>query len=366
MEIAWIYPHRDRCGIAEYASRYLEALERTVTVRRFDPTGFFFRRRDFIAEINRCDLAHIQYETSCFMRNGSDFFEKLCREITIPIFVSLHEVYRTFPDVFPREQLRGSFLSLPLKRLLYDRRHPLQRAYRRHLSRAFYAGKVLVHQEFHTTILEEQQVPGDRIGVLPLPIPIVNNAPRFAPWSAERPAHCVGAGYINPHYDYDLLFATLEKLAIPWRFTWIGGVRRNEDETLLEKILHMVRARGWHDRFQITGWLPEGEFNTILCTADVFCAFFTSRSSSATLAAAIGCLRPIVATAAPLTLELASRFGVLHCVQPSAEAAAAGIESVLSDGPLRISLETNVARYRERHDFGSLADQLTDLYKSLL
>lgn len=368
VKIAWIYPRRDRCGIALYSGRYLDALDKRIDVRRFDTSDFLCRRAGLFAEINVCDLVHIQYETSFFMRNNSDLFENFCKNVKQPVIITLHEVYRTFPDVFPRDLVRGSFITLPFKRILYDYRHPTQIAYRKHVAQAFFAKTVLVHQEYHKKILEEQHIPGDLVSVLPHPVTIVTDAPGFIPRDAKQslPAHLVGCGYINPHYNYDLLFAALARLTVPWRFTWIGGVRRDEDDALLNDILHRVQSNKWEDRFQITGWLPEEEYNKILCTADVFCAIFRSRSSSGSIASAIGAGRPIVATALPLTEELAARHGVLHPVRASADMVVKGIEEVLTNRELRDSLEKNVLKYREMYNYDVMADRLVEIYKKCI
>jgi glycosyltransferase involved in cell wall biosynthesis len=309
MKIAWIYPQRERCGIALYSRRYVDALEKLVEVCSFDLSGLACECDNRIAEINCCDLVHIQYETSFFMKCKKDFYGALRKKITPPVVVSLHEVYRTFPDVVPREQLRGPPGSLFLKRMLYDYRHPAQTAFRRHVSRGFCADKILVHQEYHKAILEKARVPGDIISVLPHPVKIVPGAPGFLPWDGKRPVHLTACGYINPHYNYNLLFSALRGLDVPWRFTWMGGVRRDEDQALLEHILQKVRSAGWQERFQITGWLPDEDLNKILRTRDVFCAFFKERSSSGTLATAIGACRPIVATELPQLFPKMHRRG---------------------------------------------------------
>jgi glycosyltransferase involved in cell wall biosynthesis len=366
MKIAWIYPHRNRCGIALYAERYCEALNKRVEILPLDPANIFCKLSDLIVQVNRCDLVHIQYETSFFMSGNADWYKRLLESIKPPVIVTLHEVYRTFPDVYSREEIRGSFISLPLKRLLYDYKHPVQTAYRRHVRHSFFAKVILVHQKYHKKILEDQRVSGHIISVLPHPVNIVPDAQGFLPWDPGRPAHLVGSGFINPHYEYDLLFASLKKLPIPWRFTWIGGVRRDEDKALLNKILAGVRDNNWQERFQVTGWMPNEEHDKILYTADVVCALFSARSSSGSIASAIGAMRPIVAAALPLTEELAANHGVVRLVQASAESVAKGIEEVLENGSLRVSLEMKVREYREKYNYEVMADELIEVYKKCL
>jgi hypothetical protein len=364
MKVAWIYPHEERCGIALYAERYTAALEKLLTVVRIDSRSLLHGdAEDLFKKINECDVVHLQYETSFFMKGRADRFPAVCRRITRPLVTSLHEVYREFPDVFPRRLLRGSFVTLMLKRALYDYRHPAQSAFRRHLTRGFFARTILVHQEYHGRILQDLGIRGSAITVLPHPIPTPGDRISFPAILPDRTVHLAACGYINPHYDYDLLFYSLDRLALPWRFTWVGGLRRSEEEPLLMRIRTMVAERSWQDRFQITGWLPGVEHDLILSSADLFCALFKIRSSSGSITAAIGALCPIVATKLPLTAELADRHGIIHCTESTPDGVAEGIRSVLTSSLLRATLEKNMLAYRKQNTYDALAEELITVYR---
>lgn len=365
MNVAWICPREERCGIALYSRRYTEALRAHATVECLDPAGYPEDPALFAARVNRCDLAHIQYEPSFFAHSGRDFFTPLCRAIGIPIVVGLHEVYGSFPDAYPREAINGRGPVALLRRTIYDRRHPLQTAYRRHAARSFFAGRVLVHCGFQREILTHQGCRADVIGLLPHPVVVDAGATSVPGITPDGPLRIAASGFINPHFDYDLLFATLDQVAIPWTFTWIGGVRREEDAVLRQNIIERIAARGWNDRFTVTGWVSDAELSARLREADIVCAFFTARSSSGSLAAALGALRPVIATPIPLTEELA-RDGIVHLAAADPIRLATEIERLARDAELRSSLVSSVAAYRERYSYPAQARQLTGIYRDLL
>ncbi|MBN2188388.1 MAG: glycosyltransferase, partial [Chitinispirillaceae bacterium] len=336
MKIAWIFPQKERCGIATYSRRYAESLSGKAEVILLDPERFSGDREALLSAINGCDIAHVQYETSFFSRAGRDFFPAFCRAIHPPVVVSLHEVYRNVPYVYPRKAIRGRGPLAFARRTLYDRRHPLQTAYQRHLEHSFHSAAVLVHYAFQRSIIIEQGCRPEAIFVIPLPVPLLPGAAPPAPWNGDRPLSLAAPGFINPDFDYDLLFAALERLAVPWRFTWIGGIRRNEDAPLLQTVRAKIAEKRWNDRFTVTGWVSERDFRDLLCGADLICAFFSARSSSSSLTEALGALRPVIATPIPLTEEL-SRSGVVHLSPADPARLAEGIGELSAREDLRSS-----------------------------
>jgi glycosyltransferase involved in cell wall biosynthesis len=365
MNIAWIFPHQEKCGIAAYSRRYIDALKKAAAITCIDPTACTSDLAATLSTINHCELVHIQYEPSYFFHGRRDFYTDLCEKINIPIVVSLHEVYRSFPDIYPRESITGNGPTAMLRRMLYDRRHPLQTVYRRHAAGSFYAKKVLVHHEFQRAIVIEQGCRAEVVSIIPQPVPLFSGAQPSPPWNGGRPLHIAALGFINPHFDYDLLFATLERLAMAWRFTWIGGIRRVEDTPHLQTICARIQEKRWTERFVVTGWLPDGEFRMRLNEADLVCAFFTARSSSSSLAAAFGSLRPVIATPIPLTDELAGR-GVLHLSPADPGRLAEGIGNLATREDLRSPLIAKTKAYCRDNNFDTLSKRLLDLYHGIL
>jgi hypothetical protein len=364
MKVAWIFPKRVRCGITIYANNYVRALAARIEVACYDIGDYDVDPKGFISKVNACDIVHIQYDPSFFFNNGSDFYHTFAQRVRPSIVVSLHEVYDEFPDVFPRAALDGPGPISFIKRWRYDRRHPFQTAYRRHAADSFYARKVLVHQEFQATILKKQNVRPDLVVTIPHPVvPFPGAVQSFRP-DPDAPLRLAASGFINPHFDYNLLFASLQQLDMPWRFTWIGGVRRDEDEPLLRELLLTIVKSGWRDRFQITGWVDDGTRAEHLIASDIIIALFSARSSSGSLAAAFGALRPVIATPLPLTEELMSRYGILHCVSATPQGVNGGVRRIVDDGQFRNTLLNNVAEYRKKTDIDAMALRLVDVYTS--
>jgi hypothetical protein len=363
MKIAWIFPAREKCGIAVYSRGYAEALRELATIETLDPSGYSGDPRAFASRANACDVVHIQYEPSFFMHNRSDFYGSLCRSLRRPLFVTMHEVYSSPPGVFPRESVRGRGLIRKIRLAMYDRRHPGQKAHRIHARNSFFARKVLVHHEYHKSILMGQGVHPGCLMFLPYPVKIPSVAPvpfRSAP---SKPALLAGIGFINPNYDYELLFAALKRLDLPWTFTWIGGIRSEEHAAVERKIRQAIRENGWENRFTITGWVDDIVQDKLIGSSDCVCALFSARSSSGSIAAALGSCKPVVATPLPLTEELAAPYGVVHLTQATAEAVAAGIRAVLTDDQVRSRLQKNVDQYRQECRYEVLAKKLMNLYK---
>jgi len=361
MNIGWVYPCSRRCGIAMYSAAYVDALRSLAGVRCFDLDGYCGRPAALAAAVNACDLVHVQYETTFFLRGRGDWYGRFCRRVTRPLFVTLHEVYRRFPFVFPREQITGGAVMKTLKTWLYDARHPMLTAYRRHEAAGFHAASLLVHYDYQKRILADRGVDPGRIAVLAHPVRPAPAGPDD-PWTRPAQLHLVSAGFVTPAYDYDLLFASLDMVEPPWRFTWIGGLRREEDRPLLARVEDLVAARGWRDRFTVTGWLDDAARDRFLATAHVYLALFSHRSASGSLTVAVGARQCIIATRIECTEELVRQGAAMMVVDRDAGQVAGAVRKVRDDRKLREKLREECARYTEANSYARLAVTLAGMY----
>jgi hypothetical protein len=367
MKTAWIFPLNKRDGISLYSHRYVDCLKSMADVEMIDVSECLCR--DFPKTMGKSgfDIVHIQYEPSFFIKHGRDSYNRLCRKIRVPIFVSLHEVYDQFPGVFPRESILGHGLLPSIKRKLYDLRHPAQTHLSRHCAHSFNAYKILVHYPFQRSILERKGVICDRITVLPLPVtPMQPSNAATVKFSEDRPLHLGATGFINVNYDYDMLFDTLEKLEMPWRFTWIGGLRRDEDHGLLADISGRIRRRSWQTRFTVTGWVTDEQQAWRLSSLDLFLALFRHRSSSASLATSFGAHIPAIATTLPMTQDLARENNIIYLVDNTAHSAAMAITRLAENPDLRRGYSDRIAIYAEQHSYTEMAHVLYGLYTAAL
>jgi glycosyltransferase involved in cell wall biosynthesis len=315
--------------------------------------------------LRQCRIAHLQYETSLFFNNQKDFYFKLCAAIDCPIFVSLHEVYDSFPGVFPRDFLQGFLPILKIKQWRYDRRHPHVTALTKHTKAGYCAKAILVHSEFQKDILNKKGIRPEMVSVFPLPVSASVRTPS-SPWRGNGPVSLVSTGFINNSFDYELLMKTLAICDLPWKFTWIGGVRRPEDQTLLENLQNEIERRDWRSRFVITGIVSKEKRDELLSSAHSYCAFFKYKSSSESLSTAISSRTMILSTPLPLTREMTRRFPVMAIAPAEPKEMAAMIRRMATDTELQRSLEKAMADYCNEYGRQRMASRLASFYESEL
>jgi glycosyltransferase involved in cell wall biosynthesis len=366
MIVGWLFPDRERCGIAIYSRNYISALEKHCDIKSVNSDLWLDNPVKFSEELNSCDLIHIQYEPSFFSKRNHDYYTTLLRRLKRPLIVSLHEVYRQFPGVYPRDQIRGGLITSSIKKWYYDFRHPLQTAYTKHVSSGFGASQLLVHHQFQKRILEKKVPQNCRICVIPHPVMKVERS-TLINRSPEGPLKLGTTGFINPEFNYPLLYETLEKLKCEWKFFWIGGLRIPEHRNLLDSIKQEIDRRDWTQKFIITDWVSDETQNYLLEKIDIYCAFFKNRSSSGSLARAMGACRCIIATESEIVHEI-NAMGENNCITAiDAEGTliAQKIDSLSRDTKTSLMQLEALNDYSIAFDFDSIALRLIQLYKSI-
>ncbi|MBN1309464.1 MAG: methyltransferase domain-containing protein [Chitinispirillaceae bacterium] len=372
VKAGWIYPHRDRCGIARYSLDYIEALSGAAEVVDIDPRWWTSDRKRFRRALDNCDLLHIQYDTAAFIRRGREFYTTMLQGVAVPVIVTLHEVYDEDPAVFPRSRLTGLFPLLQFRRFVWDVRHPVQRAFQGHLRRCFGALRILIHHRYHADILVDKGVDASLLQVLPHPVKRIAPLRPFA-FSGLPCVHLGTSGFINPAYDYDLLFVVLERMGRPWTFSWIGGIRTADQQPFHDALIARIAQRGWQNCFHITGWVPEEQMPSRLSDIDIVLALFKNRSSSGSIARALGACKPVIATAIPLTKEIFSEGTAINTpgadepplflTPANADEVVARIDRLLTDTDSRFRLYRGLSRYVETVSFEKMASRLVGLYR---
>ncbi len=362
MKVAWIFPQHKMCGISFYSHAYVEALKPLVEVACFDPGDFSGNPIDTINRLNQCDLVHIQYETSFFFKNNKDFYSDLCSSIRPPLIVTLHEIYERFPGVFPRDAITGVLPLRKLKLWLYDLRHPHVTALTRHTRRRFSSRALLVHSRFQKDILTSKGISPDMVSVFPIPVNSTTTRPAH-PWDGSGSINLASTGFISGSFDYELLFQALDQCDLPWLFTWIGGIRRPEDNRLLQNLHQEISRRNWRDRFRITGAIPTDKRDELLSRTHIYCAFFNYKSSSESLATAIGNRTLILATSLPLTREMSEQFPVMALTPPDPAKAAQAIRQVAADSKTQNYLQKALSDYCHEYGRQRMARRLVSFYE---
>ena len=369
MNAGWIYPHRERCGIARYSLDYIDALRNAVNVIDIDPRWWIDDRERLISAIDNCDILHVQYDTVAFMDKNRDCYTAMMGQVTVPVIVTLHEVHDEDPAVFPRTRLAGPFPLIPLKQIIWDLRHPVQRTFERHLRAHFHAQALIVHHRYHVDILTRKGIPESFLRIIPMPIKKTSPIQHFV-FPGLPSVNIAAAGFINPAFDYELLFNVLERIQRPWFFTWIGGLRSSEQQPLLETIKTRIVHSGWDDRFFITGWVDEMDMSSRLAATDIAFAFFRSRSSSASISRVMGAGKPIIATNLPLTEEIAASNTTgeppLLLTSADPEHIVALIEELIADTGLRRRLFEGLSTYIESVTMERTSRALINLYHKVV
>jgi hypothetical protein len=364
MVVGWMFPDRERCGIAIYSRNYCTALNNLCQIVTINSDRLLDGCRHLYEQLETCDCIHIQYETSFFLKNCSDHYFTILKRLKKPVVVSLHEVYEHFPGVFSRDKIRDGTILSPIKKWLYDYRHPYQTAYRQHLQAGFGTSRLLVHHRFHKAILQNRLPPSCQVIVQPMP---VYQDSRVLQSSKTDTLSLGTTGFINPEYDYNLLFDTLSTLKTDWKFTWIGGIRTADHQNLLDIIKKEILSRSWSERFCITGWVSEKTQSTHLSNIDIYLALFKNRSSSASITRALGARKLIIATENQIISEINDSFGndVIKVVKPVSFLVAGAIETMLINNNEISRYYQSIDRYVAKYNFNTMASSMLGIYRTL-
>lgn len=361
MQIAWIYPINRRCGISIYSEKYLHYLSKLVDVHTFSSDDVLIDPIGIAEKLNQYDIIHIQYETSFFMKSRKDIYTIFINKIKKPIIISLHEVYEEFPGVYPKSSISGLFS--PVKKLIYDFKHPLVSTYEKHLRYSFTCSKLLVHYNFQKEIIEKKVALNSEIEVVPHPSEINNKIEIKT--KNKKTLSLISMGFINRNYNYKHLFATLEKLTIPWTFSWLGGPRTSEDSNILSQLKHEIVKRDWNNKITFTGWLSDNELLKHIQNSDIILHLYKNRSSSGTLCKSLSFGIPVIATKLPLTIELQKDTGIVLTTEEDKKECSELIEDLYNNDEKRTVISKKEYAYAQNHSYSKMSSKLLDIYRKL-
>lgn len=362
MKVAWIYPKNSKCGISFYSENYLKYLNKLIEVDTISSSVIFASPKNAAKEANKYDIIHVQYEISHYVKNRYDSYKKFITEIKKPTVVSLHEVYDQFPGAFPRTSIKGLFS--PLKKWIYDYRHPYLTSYRKHLNKHFGADKILVHYNFQKEILIQNNLTANQINVIPLPSEQMKQIKIKT--SDSQKVSLVSLGFINKNYNYEVLFKTLENLSIPWQFIWLGGLRISEDKELINQLNRNIKSRNWNSKFKISGWLSEEEYIQKITESDIALHLYKDRSSSSSLCKSFAFGLPVISTKLPLTEELHKETDIILINHNNYKECSKAIEDIYLNSDIREKISNREYNYANNHSYSNMARKIVQLYKEIL
>jgi glycosyltransferase involved in cell wall biosynthesis len=366
MKVCSVYPRTQHCGIALYGRNYQQAVHPLVSTTHHLPTETLLRSTsEALKECREYDVVDVQYETGLYLRGSQDRYLPFVQRSTKPLIVSLHEVWKEFPWVYPRSSLGDHGVLALLRKWLYDQRHPAVKNYRNHCAHHFGAARILVHWDYQKQILCEAGIEDHRIRSLPHPVPLPAlgvEQPSFT----DGPLRLAGLGYFNPAYNYTLLLDTLQQLNYPWQFTWIGGSHTPAARSIELQFRREIEARGIGSSIKITGLVDGSTRDRHLNDCHCILALFHYRSSSGSIATAIGSERCIIATEIPLTRELQQRFGTVAIAESTPHQVSRAIEQLVNDSAQRRTLIESCSRFKTQWSYDAAALHLCALYNEVV
>ncbi len=336
MRVALFAPTARRCGIADYVRDLRPHLERRCDVvvvaadGRPDATDF----AGLGTVMNDADVAHVQYEHAFFCENDApaDDVARFLGQITIPVVMTMH-----CPP-----------LDDDAWRPILDRPDTTWIAHAASVSNALRArcARGVVDQT-------------------PLPTSHRPTASEEAIRSF-REAHGLGRrrvvaifGFTKRHKGYVLAVEALRAMPDDVVLLIAGGPQDARDAAALADARDRAAACGVSERVRVTGYLAGPDVPVALGASDVVLAPYELAHGSASLAAALGCERPVVATALPSFRDIEAAFGCLQLFEPrDGRALAEATRHLLSDAASRRRRIAGARRYRAAHGFDALAERL--------
>lgn len=393
MNILHLTPWQEPCGIAGYAADLVGALNSCGVrndVHALNRRGRLYPlaeevRADLDSVCRRArgyDLVHIQHEFSFFcdsthqVDRGIDHFGHLLaglRRAGKPVAVTFH----TEPD-FPRplRSLGKGFGAFAR----FCRDYQLGRRWKRRV-RPFFRkkgqGAAFVHTAKGRAALVESGFDSSRvhktaIGLTPRAARVHQIGRARARGELGYPADAVVLslfGFISGYKGHELAVAALRHLPPHFQLAVIGGPHPQGGDGTLDAILNMVADHPeLKDRLRVTGFASPQTIDLYHAATDICLAPYRDfNSSSAAITWALTSGRPVIASKIPSFLEMQDEAECLLLFTKGAEHELAWqVQRLATDPRLQAELVRNAAAYAERHRWANVADQVLDVYASLL
>jgi len=346
MRITLLAPDRPRCGVADYSRLLLHELQRLVEVVHVaDPLAFR-------AEMNRVDLVHIQHQYFLFggVAPWRNRFPALLRRLRPPAVLTAHEFV---------EPVGG----------------PARRAAIRLVNRLQFCSprvrRILVHTEADRDRMAAQGFDASRLRVVRHGVP---RPPRLE--DREEARRLLGVedrfvvvlfGFLSRRKGHLLAVEAMERLDEAIMLVLAGGRHPDDRTDFVSGLEARVAASPAGGRIRVTGYLAHEEMLRVLSAADLVVAPFTESSGSGSLAWALACGKPILASDIGPHREIVAQVpGALALARPSPDALAEAIGHIRADASLRTALAQGAAAYAVRHTYARAAEETVEVYQEVI
>jgi glycosyltransferase involved in cell wall biosynthesis len=366
MTVAMVTSWQERCGIAAYAEKLVEALGSRVDVRVIQPpkTETSDAALNAVADAaNRCDVIHIQHEYTFF--NGllprSTTFFRLADRLRQPMVLTAH-------SVVPVERLlRLSEERRPPRRIvkrLAARWPPFRHAVERDPYRR--AEQLIVHTRRCRERLLRLGLPGERLHYLPAGIPALPHPGALPADLAEfMDAWTLTiVGYVSPNKGHDLAVAALATLPERVRLVIAGDTRVPTETETMDALREQIARSGLDKRVRITGFLAEETLSAVLERSRLVLAPHREATGSYSITLPLAAGRATVASDLACFREIQDE-GKCMALVPAGDAAALArmVERLLGDGEEINRLEARTREYAGRRTWAAVAARTVAVYE---
>ena len=347
LRVAMVAPPPGRCGVGDYAELLLRELRRRIDIvavaapERWDDA------------LNAADLVHLQHEYFLFggvapwrVRTASLF-----RRIRVPIVITAHEFVRPAGPPLRRAAIRISnrlhFGSSKVRRILVHTEAD-RLAMAQSLSRRTPVA-VVRHPVFDPPALPSRDEARRALGV-------------------EGRVVVTLLGFLARRKGHRLALDALAHCPPEFLLLIAGGKHPNDRTSYVEQLLQDARPYVSTHRARITGYLDEEALLRALAATDVVVAPFEASSGSGSLARALSCGLPIVASDIEPHREIVALAEHALGLFRSGDALdlARVLEEVAHDPARRAALAEGARAYAVDHSMARFAERTIQEYRAAL
>lgn len=353
--LAVVAPHRERCGVADYARQLTASLgaewriESLALPERDERCAW----RRLARRAGQAELVQVHFEYSLFhvVKPYRNRYESLMRRLPGVRVVTLHGSLPRLerrPLRTARDALRQLFY-LPYFASWETRMHATAEAF-------------VVHTEAMRA-RAAAAAGADRVHRVPHPVP-----PCTRRWGLRpgAPTTLVTPGFVKPHKGYTQLLEAVGERT-DWRWRIAGAAQTAADELYERRLRATVRSRGLAERVRFTGYLDPERLDEELASATVAVFPFETAAGSGSIAWAIAAGMPVLATDLPELEQLRDEGVGIELLPRAAIADWPTRIAALAGDPARLErLAARNRRYAEAHSYDRVAADLGDLFRRLL
>jgi len=354
IKVAMAVPGTGPCGISDYAQKlqaHYPGMMTLFTAPVFEARGF--------------DLLHVQYEPTLFRKERKTLFPDLMRgNRRIKRVVTVHEVYEKNPFIAPRPETPG--LLGALSRARYDFSHSLELSEEGFARKGFFADRVVVHTRHAKAILTRKGCPAEKIEVIPFPVyrhPPARGTPLGWKKIPQEMKVVLMFGFISPVVDFETVLKAMHAHKERCVLVLAGCGRRREDKPLEDALEALVSKEGLTDCVRRTGYVPEECLDFLFNRADVFVSAPRFKSSSASLAHALGSGLPIVAPDLPHVQEINAEANCIRTFRPGDPVDLAEKINTLLEAETHQDVKERILNYAGNHSMEKFAADNASVYR---